>query len=82
MQNTIKQQYNQHTDTVGERLKSFMAYSIGESWSSKNVIGKDLGPALQRDWMKYSHEYRLEESIVSMNIHRAINNEGNSNWSE
>lgn len=29
--------------------------------------------------MEYSHEYRLEENIVSMNIHRAINNEGNSN---
>lgn len=29
--------------------------------------------------MKYSHEYRLEENNVSMNIHRVINNEGNSN---
>ena len=26
--------------------------------------------------MKYSHEYRLEENNVSMNIHRVINNEG------
>lgn len=29
--------------------------------------------------MKYSHEYRLKENNVSMNIHRVINNEGNSN---
>lgn len=29
--------------------------------------------------MKYLPEYRLEENIVSMNIHGAINNEGGSN---
>lgn len=43
------------------------------------MIGMDLGSSLQRDWMKYSHEYRLEENNVSMNILRVINNEGNSN---
>lgn len=29
--------------------------------------------------MKYSHEYRLEENNVSVNIHRVIINKGNSN---
>lgn len=28
--------------------------------------------------MKYLAEYRLEQNIVSMNIHGAINNEGSS----
>lgn len=35
--------------------------------------------ALHEDGMKYLAEYRLEANIVSMNIHSAINQQGNSN---